>query len=79
LYVVSVAVSLFNWIASLALIAVDNQRGHAVTLFLPLGLSLFLFVCLPTAQYCPVVVHFVYATIKIRNERDCKLKRLKNV
>jgi len=26
---------------------------------------------------CPATVRFVYATIKIRNERDCKLKEIK--
>jgi len=34
LYADSVAVSLFNWVASLTLIGVDNQRVHAVTLSL---------------------------------------------
>lgn len=51
----------------LALISTDNEREQTAQL---------LHCCLCR---CPFDVRFAYATIKIRNERDCKLKRLKEI
>lgn len=71
-----------------SLIAVDNQRKRAGQRLLAGWLpTTATEVAEQAARQCPgralalsrglAAVRFVYATIKIRNERDCKLKEIK--